>query len=126
MSAADLNTCITGQAKLRAATTAAMLRTFKPAPAPGCKMPLECRKPLQKVLLNLETHLGTLFQGNPFAEYGTFVGPGGLRICSLCTSMVRERSKKEREDVWNRLPELLGIDVPGWGPQPPQGDANGP
>ena len=125
LSTADLNTCFRGQANLRAATTAAMLRTFKPAAAQECKTPVECRRALRKVILNLGTRLNSLFHGDPFAEYDTFVGPDGLGACSFCTSMVLERSKKEREDVWNQLPELLGIDIPGWGGPPPQGDANG-
>ncbi|KAM5537297.1 hypothetical protein V8D89_009027, partial [Ganoderma adspersum] len=121
----DLNICFRGQAKLHMVTTGAILRTFKPTTARGCKTPVKCRKVLWNVLLNLETHLVSLFQGNPFAEYHTFVRTDGLDACSFCTSMVREQSKKERKDIWNQLPELLGINIPGWGAPPPQGDANG-
>ena len=32
--------------------------------------------------------------------------------------MVQARDKEEHLNLWSRLPELLGIDVPGWGAQP--------
>ena len=114
----DLAICFNGKTSLRKAAIAAVLRTFKPLVALGCYRPA-CKEALREVLLNLEEHLDLLLDGDPFIPYWAFRRPeGDLDLCQPCLDMVRERSLKERKDVWNRLPELLGIDVPGWGQEP--------
>ncbi|KAI1781650.1 hypothetical protein LXA43DRAFT_647555 [Ganoderma leucocontextum] len=111
----DLTVCFDGKTNLRTATIAAVLRTFKPTASSECKSTSACEDALRDVLLNLEQILDVLLGGDPFAEYEEFVeSPGGLGICEPCSDMVRQRSLKERKDVWDRLPELLDIDVPGW------------
>ncbi|KAM5539328.1 hypothetical protein V8D89_007019 [Ganoderma adspersum] len=37
------------------------------------------------------------------------------RLCKECWAMVQDRDLAERRKTWNRLPELLGITVDGWG-----------
>ena len=129
LSPGDLTVCLEGKTRLRAATITAFLRTFKPTISPACETPPACKKALRSVLLNLEERVDDLVSGDPLTQYERSVGPPenpGIAVCSPRTIMVRERSSKERKDVWGRLPELLGIDVPGWGEEPsqdPQGDA---
>lgn len=36
-------------------------------------------------------------------------------LCSMCMAMVEKRDWKENKVLWNCFPELLGIQVPGWG-----------
>ena len=56
-----------------------------------------------------------LLDGDPFPPLWAFGGnPGALGLCRHCLDMMVARSLKERKDVWDRLPEILGIDVPGW------------
>ena len=118
LSADDVTVCFDGKTNLRTATIAAVLRTFKPAVSEECKTRPACENALRGVLLNLEGTLDVLLGGDPFAEYEEFVDsdehPDGLGVCGACTDMVRKRSFKERKDVWDRLPELLDVDVPGW------------
>ena len=118
LSGDDVTVCFDGKTNLRTATIAAVLRTFKPAVSEECKTRPACENALRGVLLNLEGTLDVLLGGDPFAEYEEFVDsdehPDGLGVCGACTDMVRKRSFKERKDVWDRLPELLDVDVPGW------------
>ena len=98
-----------------AAAITTALRTFKPAMSPECKAPAACKRALRDVLLCLsEEHVDELASGNPFTPWDDF----GLAVCPPCTNMVQERSKKEQKAVWDRLPALLRIEVPGWGEEP--------
>ena len=40
-----------------------------------------------------------------------------------CTNMVEERIRKERTELWARLPEVLDVEVPDWGNGAPQNGA---
>ena len=116
----DLTVCFNGKTSLRAAAITAFLRAIRPIVSRDCIAPSACKRALREVLLRLEEHIDGLFSGNPFAGYeSSLEARGSLAICSSCTLMVHARSAKERKDVWDRLPELLGVDVPGWKEQPP-------
>ncbi len=114
----DIIVCFEGQPSLRAASITAILRTFKPVVSPECKTIRVCETILRDVL-DLEEDVDDLLNGILFPNHSYFVGAEGLGTCSHCNAMVRERNLKEREDVWDRLPELLDIDVPGWKKVPP-------
>ncbi|PIL26279.1 hypothetical protein GSI_12035 [Ganoderma sinense ZZ0214-1] len=115
----DLIACFEGQAKLRTASVAAVLRTFNPTVSPECKTISACKKRLRDAFVGLEYSVDDLLNGNPFAKYDEFLLEDDLDACPSCTSTVSERSLKERKDVWDMLPELLGINVPGWNKDPP-------
>ena len=123
LSPSDLTVCLNGIVSLRTATVTAVFRTFKPVVSAECKTSVACKKALRDVLVNLGGAVGHLLTGDLFAGYKTYIKDGHLAVCSSCTTMVQDRSLRERKDVWIRLPKLLGIDVPGWGEQPPQTDA---
>ncbi|KAM5536762.1 hypothetical protein V8D89_009572 [Ganoderma adspersum] len=110
----DLNLCLNGKTSLRAATVTAVFRIFEPKPSAGCKTSSACKQVLRDVLLLLWNDIGELLRCNPFTGYDTYVPNTGLRVCKSCTTMVKERDRKECQDVWNRLPEFLSIEVPGW------------
>ena len=121
----DVTVCFDGKTKLHSATITVVMRTFKPAPASDCKTPANCRPALRAVLVGLEKSLDPLLTGNPFGGYEAFVrAPEGLDVCAPCLAMVQRRNLKEHKDVWDRLPELLGIDVPGWKQEPPPPQAS--
>ena len=115
----DLTICFNSKTSLRAATITAFLRAIRPTVSPDCNAPSACKRALRDVVLHLEEHIDSLLNGNPFAGYeSSLEARGSPPVCPSCMLMVRARSMKERRDVWNRLPELLGIDVPGWKEQP--------
>ena len=117
LSQRDLSICFEGKTSLRTATIAAFFRTFEPTVSRGCKTSGDCKRALRNVLLSLEKNLDSLLDGDPFAAYHKLTGD--LRICPSCTTMVQRQSLEERKRVWDRLPELLGVDVPGWKADPP-------
>ena len=56
-----------------------------------------------------------LLQDSPFEPHNYYLREGeGLDTCSACTAMVKQRSWEARQGVWNRLPEMLGLEIPGW------------
>lgn len=44
-----------------------------------------------------------------------FYGDVRDQLCKECWAMVQDRDVAERRETWNRLPELLGITMDGWG-----------
>ena len=110
----DLNVCLNGQTSLRAAAITAVFRTFEPEPSAGCKTSTACRHALRDVLLAHGDDVEDLLSGNPFAGYKSYIPNKDFPVCKSCTTMVEERDRKERHDVWSQLPDLFGIEVPGW------------
>ncbi|PIL26268.1 hypothetical protein GSI_12024 [Ganoderma sinense ZZ0214-1] len=120
----DLAICFNGKTSLRTATAAAAFRIFKPIDSRVCKRPAACNTAIREVLRSLEDNLGLLLDGDPFPSLRSLCGPrGSIAVCPDCMDMLQERSLREWSGVWDRLPELLGIHVPGWGaPPPPQAE----
>ncbi|KAM5537296.1 hypothetical protein V8D89_009026 [Ganoderma adspersum] len=120
----DLTACFDGKSSLRTATATMTLRAFKPIVLAQCKTPAACKKALRGMLLNFEYNIDVLLNGNPFPGCKIFLDSAAVEVCLACMTMVEERSRKEHEDVWNRLPELFSVKVPGWGKpeEPPRAD----
>ncbi|KAM5537293.1 hypothetical protein V8D89_009023 [Ganoderma adspersum] len=88
--------------------------------------PCSCSAALHLALWTLEARMDWLMSSGPFLKFDELLQdmPVELdRMCAACTTMVKERHKKEREAFWVQLPELLDIEVPGWGAAIPQGEA---
>ena len=54
-------------------------------------------------------------RGKRFIGYISMDGPSGKRLCEGCKEAVRAQSLKLYCEVWKSLPELVGVEVPGWG-----------
>ena len=37
------------------------------------------------------------------------------KVCAVCEKELLRRDRRERWNVWKRLPETFGIEVEGWG-----------
>lgn len=113
----DLGLCIAAQRPLYTASTAAVLHTFAPGASPTCKNKDVCPKVIRSAMKELGgAHVAKMVALNGFsAAYHHFLPDGPNRLCAACQKTLGERQQKEALDVWNRLPTLLGIDVPGWG-----------
>ena len=48
-------------------------------------------------------------------SFEKFYGDVRDQLCKECWAMVQDCDLAERRETWNRLPELLGITVDGWG-----------
>lgn len=63
----------------------------------------------------LKGHVTTMMHCEPFTDCIDYVKGGKLGMCSKCLKIIDRRQDKEDRAIWNKLPELLGIAVPGWG-----------
>ncbi|TBU24838.1 hypothetical protein BD311DRAFT_855410 [Dichomitus squalens] len=111
----DLDLCIRAQAEIRKASVGSVFRRFKPTVSAGCKTAESCGAAFRKMLYGLEQRMEILISGNPLAEYTAYLGGENIGLCAYCLEMLEDRDDKERTDIWKRLPDLLGIEVPGWG-----------
>ncbi|KAI0819827.1 hypothetical protein BC628DRAFT_961843 [Trametes gibbosa] len=111
----DLGLCFAAQQRLIQAGVRARLRIFAPTVSEGCRNPAKCKDVFAKANKTLEKRADVLAGTDPFVPYTKVCFEGVLGLCSACSSEVKARDKKERRAIWNRLPTLLGIVVPGWG-----------
>ncbi|RDX49009.1 hypothetical protein OH76DRAFT_1351312 [Lentinus brumalis] len=117
----DQALCIKAKIEIRKARVATLFRVLCPAPAKTCKNSSGCRTTLRKAVYNLHSTIDDWLgdTGDPFTGYKTYIKGGKLDVCEVCLPMVEATSVAERRKLWNRLPLLLGIQVPGWGVPPP-------
>ncbi|KAH9856162.1 hypothetical protein C2E23DRAFT_505188 [Lenzites betulinus] len=111
----DLGLCFAAQQRLIEAGVRARLRVFSPTVSEGCRNATKCKEVFAKANKTLEKKSDVLAGTDPFVPYTKVCFEGMLGLCSTCSSEVKARDKKERRAIWNRLPSLLGIVVPGWG-----------
>ncbi|EIW56857.1 uncharacterized protein TRAVEDRAFT_127869 [Trametes versicolor FP-101664 SS1] len=111
----DLGLCFAAQERLIKAGVRARLRVFAPTVSEKCQNATKCKEVFVKALRSLEKKADIIAGTDPFVPYTRISLEGVLGLCSTCSSEVKARDQKERRAVWNRLPALLGIEVPGWG-----------
>ncbi|TFK88125.1 hypothetical protein K466DRAFT_489580 [Polyporus arcularius HHB13444] len=110
----DLGLCYCAISTLREGSVAAIMNTFSAVPpSPDCKSSNICKARLASALQGLRPL--DLIRDNPFISYDEIKSDKDLGLCRRCLKMIAEKNDKERRSVWNRLPELLGIKIPGWG-----------
>lgn len=119
----DLVRCLRGKENLPKESVSALLRAFT------CNLPkpqLCKRQPCSPWL----DALNTVRSQRPYAFGGVHViddwgrnleyvlGPGGdgnKRLCKSCLAALTARLRVEQRKIWNQLPELLDVQVAGWG-----------
>ena len=117
----DIGLCFHARNRLREASVAALFRVLSAATAvPGCKVSSQCSKVLRNAFRGkkAEENVGHLTTGDVFLyTASTYFGNGedGTTLCQACSDVLKEQDLKENRIMWDRLPELLGIEVPGWG-----------
>ncbi|KAI0776631.1 hypothetical protein BD413DRAFT_225471 [Trametes elegans] len=111
----DLGLCFAAKGRILKAGVRARLRTFYPVVDPKCKSDGACRSALLKLGRALEEDLDGVAETDPLVPYTRIPVKDKLPLCSNCRAMVRARDERERRVIWDRLPQLLGIEVPGWG-----------
>ncbi len=111
----DLAICFNARTRIREVSIQALLRIFSLPVTPNCKTKNLCRKALRGAMQGLKGHVTTMMHCDPFTDYIDYVKGGKLGMCSKCLKIIDRRQDKEHRAIWNKLPELLGIAVPGWG-----------
>ncbi|KAI0742430.1 hypothetical protein C8Q80DRAFT_1238154 [Daedaleopsis nitida] len=122
----NLATCLRGRTRVCQANIAHRLQIL--TYSPRCREPSLCRSMLKKALTALHTRVKTLMDLDVNTSHSAFLmdeKSNPLSVCKDCNKELSRRSWAESEKVWNLLPELLGIDIPGWCEVPGvEGDAS--
>ncbi|KAI1795394.1 hypothetical protein LXA43DRAFT_992563 [Ganoderma leucocontextum] len=110
----DLGRCFKAMKDIQQAGVDVVVRTLEARVSQTCETKKSCEGEL---LLAKVRHFDENRNGFKSCAFPPFDEDPDeeLDTCVDCTAMVKERIKEEREKLWNRLPELLDIDVPGWG-----------
>ncbi|RPD58527.1 hypothetical protein L226DRAFT_489948 [Lentinus tigrinus ALCF2SS1-7] len=116
---------IKARMEIRKARVAALFSTLCPSPAKTCKTVSDCRSALRKAVYSLHSTIDDWLgdKDDPFNTYQEYIKGRKLELCHVCEVMVNARADAESQKLWNRLPLLLGIQVPGWpggAPAPPE------
>ncbi|KAI0703103.1 hypothetical protein C8Q76DRAFT_861376 [Earliella scabrosa] len=95
---------------------AAVLRTLSSAVSPKCEQSSQCQRALRKGLRGLHLFTPRLISGNLFGRWTGYVKDEIYHdLCTVCEDMLDDKHHAEATELWDSLPELLGIEVPGWG-----------
>ncbi|RDX49012.1 hypothetical protein OH76DRAFT_1351425 [Lentinus brumalis] len=121
LGAEDLARCFDAKARVVEVTIAARLRTFHPEVSAQCKSGPRCRVALCSALRMLEQKISSRQAAEEPRRVGDPLGPATsvcsydqLGLCTTCEDMVRVRDLQARKELWNRLPEIVGVEVAGW------------
>ncbi|EJF60247.1 hypothetical protein DICSQDRAFT_181403 [Dichomitus squalens LYAD-421 SS1] len=115
----DLGLVFDAKTEIRKAGVAVMLRAFNGGLANGCTRSNTCSAALHDAMAGLDEHVDQLIAGGAFQNYTVVLKDKKLAVCTACKEAVNLRHSKERQSMWDRLPELLRIQVPGWGAEKP-------
>ncbi|TBU21182.1 hypothetical protein BD311DRAFT_679122 [Dichomitus squalens] len=111
----DLGLVFDAKTAIRKASIAVMLRTFNGGVAEGCRRPDTCSAVLYDAMADLDEHVDQLIRGAAFQSYTGVLKDKQLAVCTACKEAVNLRHSEEQQIMWDHLPELLRIQVPGWG-----------
>lgn len=117
----DLVRCLRGKEILPMESVSALLRAFTcdlPKPQPCKRQPCS---PWLDALDTARSQYPTVFGGaSVIDEWGNCLEEalavvGDKRLCKSCLAVLTARLRDEQKKIWNRLPELLDVEVAGWG-----------
>ncbi|TFK88121.1 hypothetical protein K466DRAFT_598906 [Polyporus arcularius HHB13444] len=121
LGAEDLARCFDAKERVVEVTIAARLRTFHPEVSAQCKSGPRCRVALCSALRMLEQKISSRQAAEEPRRVGDPLGPATsvcsydqLGLCTACEDMVRVRDLQAHKELWNRLPEIVGVEVAGW------------
>ena len=113
----DIGRCFRASGAIRQATVAGVVRTLRDKVSPACKTQDKCAGALRRALQGLDNlKVDWLVAACPVRLTPDLLVGGWEKLgtCADCSAMVKRRSRKERAALWARLPEFMGVDVPGW------------
>ncbi|RPD76886.1 hypothetical protein L226DRAFT_459128, partial [Lentinus tigrinus ALCF2SS1-7] len=136
----DLGRCYLGRANLVEANATATLKLLRQTLSPDCRRPERCEPTLRQLLgdlADIEQHKKTVFNLRWDWSWTPYVDRQDVEreLCWECYRMLGKhgRQKEIHAEIYERLPEMMGVKVERWGvpdpaPQPeeaPQDDAVG-
>ncbi|KAI0703104.1 hypothetical protein C8Q76DRAFT_801952 [Earliella scabrosa] len=115
----DLGLCLKAKSSIRKASIRIVLATLAAPPSPQCTEGPICNRAMRKMSTRLHNFTNALVDGDPFASLEEYVKDGVFKMCNHCQKALQDRHWDSRQALWDILPQLLQIEVPGWG-QPGQ------
>lgn len=118
LSPADLKRCIRARNEFAREAFALASIIFDPRPSEDCTTPDLCTASLRSRLARLMRN-GAAAGSTVLEWWGFFIRVGALAqnnegYCPACEGELLARARRERERVWNRLPEIFDVEVPNW------------
>ncbi|KAI0669060.1 hypothetical protein C8Q78DRAFT_978985 [Trametes maxima] len=116
----DLERLFDGRVMFLQTVSRSVARIFRPQVDPACKESKKCLKVLLEKARSVDECLEALY-ANPtrvrtWADAFRVPGhPMASRLCECCCDMVEDREQTERQNVWNDIPRMFGLEpVEGW------------
>ncbi|EPT02370.1 hypothetical protein FOMPIDRAFT_1160535 [Fomitopsis schrenkii] len=114
LSAGDLKRCVVGKVKLATRNIRIVEETFEPAVSRCCTASpsSRCEATLRELKEQLVSHAYSKEdETDALASWKNFITETGDRLlCSSCVRNCIEREKSSREDLWDQLSRLMGLD----------------
>ncbi|KAH9925593.1 uncharacterized protein BXZ73DRAFT_103130 [Epithele typhae] len=114
----DLGRCFVGRTRMAQASARIAHHMFRQKTAVGCRNPTCCARVLQRLLNELANAKDDVISCvDWYASWMVYVDgrDEGRELCIKCYRMLEgERPKVLQREVWEKLPSMMGVDVPGW------------
>ncbi|KAI1795298.1 hypothetical protein LXA43DRAFT_37447 [Ganoderma leucocontextum] len=131
LSDTDLRRCLDARVALTNERFFLVTRLFDNMPSVGCRNRKRCSIRLKYM------HIGTMrsrdllrveaeVEGGVLSDWEPFIRAFAQTqsLCALCVEELVERALTGRKRIWNRLPEIFGIEVEAWGEPDVEADSD--
>ncbi|TBU54195.1 hypothetical protein BD310DRAFT_936547 [Dichomitus squalens] len=123
LSREDLGRCFLGRARILEANAKATLGILHQAVSPECTRPDRCHVFLPELLVRLEEHTDAICNLRWDFTWTGYIDMADREreLCMSCYRMLGKhgRQKEEHRKIFEKLPEMMGVKVEGWGERPP-------
>ena len=86
-----------------------------------CQKRDKCIEGLRVFLQGIRTCMPTLAFVDPLDGFNPLLkvnpSPISTLMCTICVNSLKEKHTELRKMVWQKLPEIMGMTIEGWGPQ---------
>ncbi|KAH9925689.1 uncharacterized protein BXZ73DRAFT_49905 [Epithele typhae] len=117
---ADVALCWAARPRLVQATLQTFLSIYPAPSAETCSAAgpggddSGCRRFATSFVHKMRHKPGIFVAPDPLIGYINMDGPSGKKLCEGCREGVVQWSQKVYFEAWKSLPELVGVEVPGW------------
>lgn len=118
LSTDDLKRCFAARERLCKEGADIICGIFNSQVSKCCSTSVECRAALKKIVMSLmEGKLSQVIDCAALASWVDIIQTRAqlYHTCAACEKELQLREVQARRELWNKLPEIFGISVPGWG-----------
>nr|VWP00253.1 N/A [Ganoderma boninense] len=114
---ADLCRCVDGRAILAHEYTVFLIALFDDTVSPACAQRNTCRASLRRMQRAAVCSGGLALEHDALKDWVWVINSiaGSGQVCRSCTGGLVERAQTGQKGIFERLPEIFGITVDGWG-----------